>query len=385
MTGTIATKDLTISNPLVTTKVYDGTTTAALTGTLNGVIAADASFVSLSTLTGTFASANAGTGIAVTPAYAISGTKAANYSLIEPTGMTGGINKALLTLTTSDVVKVYNGTTSVAGASTAPSLVVTSGTLYANASNGGVIDSVSGGTFAFTNANAGVGNKAVTVSNATVTDGNGGGNYTVSYANNTTSTINPAALTLSTSNVVKTYDGTLSVAGATTAPALTVTSGTLYANASNGGATDAVTGGSFAYTDANAGTGNKTVTVSGATFSSGNAGNYTVSYANNTTSTINTATPTLTGLSNQNKTVGAANFTLAANSNSVGAVTYTSSDPTVAAVNPATGEVTVVAAGNATITAAQAANGNYALGNATYTLTVSAAPPPARRPAAPRA
>ncbi|PUE33053.1 hypothetical protein B9Z35_05895 [Limnohabitans sp. Jir61] len=294
MTGTIVTKDLTISNPLVTTKVYDGTTTAALTGTLNGVIAADASFVSLSTLTGTFASANAGTGIAVTPAYAISGTKAANYSLIEPTGMTGGINKALLTLTTSDVVKVYNGTTSVAGASIAPSLVVTSGTLYANASNGGVTDAISGGTFAFTDANAGTNNKTVSVSGVTINDGNAGGNYTVSYLANTHSTINKAPLTLSTADVVKVYDGATSVAGASTAPSLVVTSGTLYANASNGGVTDAISGGTFAFTDANAGTNNKTVSVSGVTVSDGNAGgNYTVSYAANTHSTINKAPLTL--------------------------------------------------------------------------------------------
>ena len=214
-------------------------------------------------------------------------------------------------------------------------------------------------------------------------------NYLVDLANlppltGNNGVITPAPLTVTTSNVVKTYDGTLSVVGAATAPALTVTSGTLYANASNGGATDSLSGGTFAFTNANAGAGNKTVTVSNATVTDGNGGgNYAITYVNNTTSTINTATPTLTGLSNQTKTVGAANFTLEANSNSVGAVTYTSSDPTVATVNAATGEVTVVGAGNATITATQAANGNYALGNATYTLTVSAAPPSAPPPAPP--
>ena len=392
--GVITPAALTLSTSNVV-KTYDGslsvvgaTTAPALTVT-SGTLYANASNggVTDSVSGGTFAftNANAGVGnkaVAVSNATVTDGNGGGNYTVSYANNTNSTINPAALTLSTSNVVKTYNGSLSVAGATTAPALTVTSGTLYANASNGGATDAVTGGNFAFTDANAGTGNKTVTVSGATFSTGSAS-NYNISYTNNTTSTINPAALTLSTSNVVKAYDGTLSIAGATTAPALTVTSGTLYSNASNGGATDAVTGGNFAFTDANAGTGNKTVTVAGATFSSGNANNYTISYANNNTSTINTATPTLTGLSNQNKTVGAANFTLAASSNSVGAVTYTSSDPTVATVNPATGEVTVVAAGNATITAAQAANGNYALGNATYTLTVSAAPPPAPPPAPP--
>ena len=101
-------------------------------------------------------------------------------------------------------------------------------------------DSVSGGTFAFTNPNEGIGNKTVTVGGVTLSDGNSGGNYIVTYANNTTSTINPATLTVSTSNVVKTYDGTTSAVGTW----LTVTGGTLYTNVGTG-VQDSVSGGTL--------------------------------------------------------------------------------------------------------------------------------------------
>src|SRR5690606_25973632 len=115
------------------------------------------------------------------------------------------------------------------------------------------------------------------------------GNYAVSYVDGTL-TIDPAAITLSTSDVVKTYDGTLSANGLAT-----VTAGQLFG-------TDALSGGTFAFTDRNAGT-NKTVTVSGVTVDDGNGGNnYVVTYVNNTTSTITPASITaITGITAANK------------------------------------------------------------------------------------
>jgi hypothetical protein len=135
------------------------------------------------------------------------------------------------------------------------------------------------------NANAGLGNKTVTASAETVNDGNSGNNYTVTYVSNTVSTINPASLTIDTSTVTKTYDGTLAANGTAT-----LVSGTLFQNASNANALDSVSGGAFAFTNANAGSGNKTVTTSGVTVADGNGGNnYTVTYVSNTASTINPA------------------------------------------------------------------------------------------------
>ncbi|MGA2188063.1 MAG: YDG domain-containing protein [Steroidobacteraceae bacterium] len=190
------------------------------------------------------------------------------------------IGKANLTLTTSNVTKIYNGTLAALGTAIASAGTPLFGT-----------DTVSGGTFAFTNANAGSGNKTVTVSGETVNDGNGGGNYNVTYVSNTASTITPASLTVDTSNVTKTYDGTLAASGTTT-----LVSGTLFQNASNGNALDNLSGGSFAFTDPNAGVGNKTVTTSGVTVNDGNGGgNYVLTYLNNTTSTISQATLNFVG------------------------------------------------------------------------------------------
>jgi len=234
---------------------------------------------------------------------------AGNYN-ITPSGLTDGnyainfvsgslvVNKANLVLTTSDVTKTYNGTFAALGTAAATTTSPLLGT-----------DTVSGGTFAFANANAGSGNKVVTVSGATVNDTNGGGNYNVSYINNTTSTITPASLTVGSSNVTKTYDGTVTASGTAA-----VIAGTLFHNASQGGALDSLSGGSFAFTDANAGAGNKTVTAGGVALNDGNSGgNYLVTYANNTTSTINQAQLVFAGTVNEKTYDGTTLATLSGN------------------------------------------------------------------------
>ncbi len=243
-------------------------------------------------------------------------------------------------------------------------------------------DAINGGSFAFTNPNAGNGNKVVTVGGVTVSDGNGGNNYAVTYADNTTSTISPyivnlggnraydgtvnlgagiftlgalvgdetltlsgtgtmanrhvgngkavtpgtlalgdgtngglagnytldggthvvditpALITISTSDVSKVYDGTI-VANGTAI----LTAGQLFGS-------DAINGGSFAFTNPNAGNGNKVVTVGGVTVSDGNSGNnYAVTYADNTTSTITPAPLTIT-VNDQTRLYGRVNPTL---------------------------------------------------------------------------
>jgi len=50
--------------------------------------------------------------------------------------------------------------------------------------------------------------RTVTASGVSVSDGNGGGNYTVTYVNNTTSTINQAPLTFVGTIAERAYDGT---------------------------------------------------------------------------------------------------------------------------------------------------------------------------------
>jgi len=281
------------------TRTYDGTLAAAGTAVVtSGTLYTNASNNnaqdSLSGGTFAFGNANAGTNKTVTTTgVTISdGNNGGNYNVTYANNTSSTINRANLTVSTSDVTKTYDGTLTAAGTP-----VVTSGTLYTNASNNNAQDNLSGGTFAYTDANAGF-DKTVTTTAVTINDGNSGGNYNVTYANNTSSTINPANLTVSTSDVTKTYDGTLTATGAPV-----VASGTLYTNASNNNTQDSLSGGTFAFTDKNVGSGNKTVTaIAEVTVNDGNnGGNYNINYANNTTSTINPATLAVTGVTASNK------------------------------------------------------------------------------------
>lgn len=109
-TLSVTPKALTVTGTIAANKVYDGTTTASLSGgALSGVVGSDA--VTLSQV-GTFASKNAGTGIAVTASDSISGAAAGNYLLTQPTALTAIITPKALTVTGSTAAnKVYDGTT----------------------------------------------------------------------------------------------------------------------------------------------------------------------------------------------------------------------------------------------------------------------------------
>jgi len=90
-TTTVTPKALTVIGAAVNSKTYNGTRDATITGTLTGTISPD---VVTLVGTGTFASANAGTGIAVTSTSTLGGAAAGNYILTQPTGLTGTISKA---------------------------------------------------------------------------------------------------------------------------------------------------------------------------------------------------------------------------------------------------------------------------------------------------
>ena len=107
----------------------------------------------------------------------------------------------------------------------------------------------------------------------------------------------------------------------------------------------------------------------------------TASYASASTSTTLTVLldPMIGAMSPITKTYGAAPFTLTApTTNSNGAITYTSSDASVATVEATTGLVTLTGVGSTTITASQIATASYASASTSTTLTVEAsvvAPP----------
>jgi hypothetical protein len=135
--------------------------------------------------TGAFDQKNVGSHLAYSfNNVAMAGADAGNYYLTGGStlsGNDGSISAAALTVSTGNVVKTYDGTTVAMG-----NAMVVGGTLFGS-------DSLGGGRFAFTSPNVGTG-KTVTVGGVTVNDGNGGGNYRVTYADNTNSTINAAVL-----------------------------------------------------------------------------------------------------------------------------------------------------------------------------------------------
>ena len=99
----------------------------------------------------------------------------------------------------------------------------------------------------------------------------------------------------------------------------------------------------------------------------------TATYAAATTSTTLTvlSNPMISAMSAVTKQYDSAAFTLTApTSNSNGAISYTSSNTSVATVNATTGLVTVVAGGTTLITATQLATGTYAAASTSATLTV---------------
>ena len=264
-----------------TDKTYDGTTAATASGSSSGVVTND--LVSFAYGAASFADRHADTGKTVTiSGIRLAGDDAANYTLSANTATTtANIDAASLTLSTSNVSKTYDRTTNAAGVA-----VVTAGTLY-----GG--DSLAGGSFAFTDANAGSGNRTVLVSGVTVNDGNSGANYNVTYASNATSTITPKAITASFSANDKIYDGN--------------------ATATVSGSSSGVIGGdtvSFSYTaaafaDANVGVG-KTVSISGIGLGDAQSGNYSLAATSASTTASITARPITVTTDAKTKVYGAA-------------------------------------------------------------------------------
>ncbi len=111
-------RDLTISGITILSKEYDGTTDASVTGAvLEGAVSGDD--VDLDALTASFASKDAGTGIAVTAGFSLQGVDKDNYSLTQPASLTADITPKELTVSGAAAgSKVYDGTTeaSVSGA-----------------------------------------------------------------------------------------------------------------------------------------------------------------------------------------------------------------------------------------------------------------------------
>ncbi|MBT8524338.1 hypothetical protein G6735_08495, partial [Polynucleobacter paneuropaeus] len=85
LTANITAKTLTVTGTTVANKVYDGSNTATLTGTLSGVVSTDAANVTL-VPAGTFSQSSVGNNLVVTAADTLTGSAAMNYTITQPTG-----------------------------------------------------------------------------------------------------------------------------------------------------------------------------------------------------------------------------------------------------------------------------------------------------------
>lgn len=113
---------ITMPDAVAQNKVYDATTSAVITGTLTGVVAGDNVTY---TGNGIFASEDVANNINVTAAITLSGTDAANYQIIQPTGLTANITPKAVTVTAQAVSKTYDGTT----ATTVENAIIASGVI----------------------------------------------------------------------------------------------------------------------------------------------------------------------------------------------------------------------------------------------------------------
>lgn len=114
-----------LNDPVVTTRAFNGTTAATITGTLGGVVPGDT--VNF-TGTGTFANVGPGAPIAVTASIVLTGAAAGNYTLLQPTGLSGRINGSATGATIAQWL--FNGpsATTVPGGVSAPTPTVGTGT-----------------------------------------------------------------------------------------------------------------------------------------------------------------------------------------------------------------------------------------------------------------
>ena len=255
MTGVINKAPLGIS-AVTQTRVYDGLRDS------NGTpVISSGALVSGDTLTGLAQTYNSkdvlgtnGSTLTVSPGFTL--TNASDYSVTLNTAM-GTITPAPLTVTAVTNTKTYDGTPGAVGTP-----VVTSGTIF------------TGDTGSFTESynTPHVGTGLTLTPTGSLTDGNGGNDYTVTYVPVMTGVINAAALSISAVTQTRVYDG------------LTDSSGTPIVTGLKG--SDTVTNLSQAYGSKNVlGTNGSTLSV--------NAG-YVVANASDYNITVNTAMGTIT-------------------------------------------------------------------------------------------
>jgi len=282
LSADIARASVTVTGVAANGKTYDGGTAATLSGTaLVNAIAGDQLSVSGSP-SASFADKNAGAGKAVTvTGYSLGGQDAANYSLVQPAGLSADIGRASLAVSgLAAADKVYDGGTGA----------TLSGNATVAAIAGDDVGVAGTGLATFADKNAGT-NKAVTVGGYSLR-GQDAGNYTLAQPAGLSATIRKADLSLGGLRANgKTYDGTT----------VATLSGSALVSAIGNDAVSVTGKGSASFADKNAGSG-KAVTVSGYGLAGADASNYTLLMPAGLSADIVKASLAVTGVSARGKT-----------------------------------------------------------------------------------
>ncbi|MGI9151964.1 MAG: beta strand repeat-containing protein, partial [Limnohabitans sp.] len=290
-TAEIRKANLAITGLTATNKIYDGNTTATLTGTA-AVAALQGDTVSLSgSAAATFDSKNVGTGKAITTGYTLTGTDAGNYNLITPS-LTADITPKALTISGITAAnKVYDRTTA---ATVSTANVATTGLV-----SGDSFTVTATGAFQSTantqdGKNVGTGKTVQLTSTYGGTDKN---NYTITGQATATADITAKAMTISGITAAnKVYDGTanatlnttgMAITGLITGDTVTVNTAGAFRNANN------------TANDKNVGTG-KTVQIT-STYGGADVNNYAITGQASTTADITAKAMTVSGITAANK------------------------------------------------------------------------------------
>jgi len=266
--GGITPNVLTVTGIQASDKVYDGTNTATLNLTnavLVGVVDSEDVYLSTTNVTGAFTNKNVGISKTVqVSGLQLYGADSANYSLAQP-ATNASIAQLAITVTAVTDSKVYDGNTSSAGIPTVSPAVATGDTA----------------NFVETYANKNVGTGKTLAPSGSVNDGNGGANYALTFANNTTGVITPKPISVTAVTDTKVYDSHTSSGGVPT----------VSPGVANGDTAQFVQ----AFDTKHVGTG-KMLTPSGSV-SDGNGGaNYAISFASDTAGVINPLPITVTAV-----------------------------------------------------------------------------------------
>jgi len=267
---------LTIADPTLASKVFDGTTDASSVttlGTVSGKVSGDD--VTVNIATSVFDTKDAGTGKTVTVTYSLSGADMAKYAAPDASVIATGVITAKPVTVTADAgkTKVYGQADPVLTFTVAPAL-------FGSDNFAGALSRASGEDVGSTYA----------IDLGTLSAGT---NYNITFVSQN---FNISQLDISGTFTAgnKTYDGTntASITGRSLV-------GVLAADVAN----VSLTGGTATFSDKQVGTG-KVVTSSGMSLSGTAATNYNLTGVATTTANISKATVTVTAIAGQTKVYG---------------------------------------------------------------------------------